>query len=71
MGFTGQVKRTDAFDHLGGQPVCGGALQAIFHTGVTERFDVHVGEGRSAAGNAHGDAHMRAVDALDQTDRRE
>ena len=69
MGFVGQVQRTDAFHHLCGQTVGGGALQTVFHARVAERLDVHVGECGRAAGDAHADAHMRGVDAFDEADR--
>ncbi len=50
MRFVGHVERADAFDHLGGEPVGGGSLQPIFHTGIAQGLDVHVGEGGRAAG---------------------
>ena len=67
----GQIQRTHAFHHLRGQTVGGGALQTILHARIAKRLDVHVGEGRRTAGNAHADAHMRGIDAFDEADRRE
>ena len=44
---------------------------AVLHAGVTQRLNVHVGEGGCAAGHHHGDGHVCGVDALDQRNRAE